>query len=129
MSKKILIVDDSAWIRKVLKTHLANWGFEVMEAVDGEQAIEQLDADHFDLVICDVIMPKKTGWEVLNEVKANPKTQSIPIIMLTAKNEDSDMFQGYQMGADYYMTKPFTKAQLLYGLRLMLGDATKEPQV
>jgi DNA-binding response OmpR family regulator len=71
-------------------------------------------------------MPKKDGWEVIREMKSNPKTKSIPVIVLTAKNEDSDMFKGYNLGAGYYMTKPFTKAQLIYGLKLMLGEATEE---
>jgi DNA-binding response OmpR family regulator len=59
-------------------------------------------------------------------VKSNPKTKAIPVIVLTAKNEDSDMFKGYDLGVNYYMTKPFTKAQLIYGLRLMFGDPPEE---
>jgi two-component system alkaline phosphatase synthesis response regulator PhoP/two-component system response regulator VicR len=82
-----------------------------------------LGKDHVDLLICDIMMPKKDGWQVLKEVKSNPKTMHIPAIVLTAKNEDKDMFKGYDLGADYYMMKPFTKAQLLYGLKLMFGEA------
>lgn len=126
MKKKILIVDDEEVIRKFLKIHLAKLGYEVMEAGDGVQAIEQLGKDDFDLLICDILMPKKDGWEVIREVKSNPKTKAIPVIILTAKNEDSDMFKGYDLGVNYYMTKPFTKAQLIYGLRLMFGDPPEE---
>ena len=126
MKKKILIVDDEEVIRKFLKIHLAKLGYEVMEAGDGVQAIEQLGKDDFDLLICDILMPKKDGWEVIREVKSNPKTKAIPVIVLTAKNEDSDMFKGYDLGVNYYMTKPFTKAQLIYGLRLMFGDRPEE---
>lgn len=126
MKKKILIVDDEEVIRKFLKIHLAKLGYEVMEAGDGVQAIEQLGKDDFDLLICDILMPKKNGWEVIKEVKSNPKTKAIPVIILTAKNEDSDMFKGYDLGVNYYMTKPFTKAQLIYGLRLMFGDPPEE---
>ena len=126
MKKKILIVDDEEVIRKFLKIHLAKLGYEVMEAGDGVQAIEQLGKDDFDLLICDILMPKKDGWEVIREVKSNPKTKAIPVIVLTAKNEDSDMFKGYDLGVNYYMTKPFTKAQLIYGLRLMFGDPPEE---
>jgi DNA-binding response OmpR family regulator len=122
MSKKVLIVDDEEVIRKFLRIHLAKLGYEVKEAADGEQATEQLGKDDFDLLICDILMPKKDGWEVIKEVKSNPKTKNLPVIVLTAKNEDSDMFKGYDLGANYYMTKPFTKAQLLYGLKLMLGE-------
>jgi CheY-like chemotaxis protein len=77
--------------------------------------------DDFDLIICDILMPKKNGWEVVQEVKANPKTKDIPVIVLTAKDEDPDMFKGYDVGANYYMTKPFTKAQLRYGIESMFG--------
>ena len=126
MSRKILIVDDEEVIRKFVKIHLLKLGYEVAEAADGEQAMEQLGKDDFDLLICDILMPKKDGWEVIREMKSNPKTKSIPVIVLTAKNEDSDMFKGYNLGANYYMTKPFTKAQLIYGLKLMLGETTEE---
>jgi two-component system alkaline phosphatase synthesis response regulator PhoP/two-component system response regulator VicR len=121
MNKKILVVDDEEVIRKFLRIHLVKLGYEVTEAADGEQAIEQLGIDDFDLLICDIMMPKKDGWEVIKEAKSNPKTKNLPVIVLTAKNEDSDMFKGYDCGANYYMTKPFTKAQLLYGLKLMFG--------
>jgi len=126
MSRKILIVDDEEVIRKFLKIHLVKLGYEVTEAADGVQALEQLGRDDFDLLICDILMPKKDGWEVIREMKSNPKTKSIPVIVLTAKNEDSDMFKGYDLGANYYMTKPFTKAQLIYGLKLMLGETSEE---
>ena len=129
MSKRVLIVDDEEVIRKFLKIHLAKLGYEVTEAADGEQAIEQLGKDDFDLLICDIMMPKKDGWEVIKEAKSNPKTKNIPVIVLTAKNEDSDMFKGYDLGANYYMTKPFTKAQLLYGLKLMFGETPEEIRV
>ena len=126
MSKRVLIVDDEEVIRKFLKIHLAKLGYEVREAADGEQAIEQLGIDDFDLLICDILMPKKDGWEVIKEVKSNSRTRNIPVILLTAKNEDSDMFKGYDLGANYYMTKPFTKAQLFYGLKLMLDEIPEE---
>jgi DNA-binding response OmpR family regulator len=122
MKGKVLIVDDEEVIRKFLRIHLDKLGYEVMEAADGEQAIEQLGKDDFDLLICDILMPKKDGWEVIKEAKSNPKTKNMPLIVLTAKNEDSDMFKGYDLGASYYMTKPFTKGQLLYGLKLMLEE-------
>ncbi len=122
MSKKVLVVDDEEVIRKFLRIHLINWGYEVKEAVDGVEALEQLGHNDFDVLICDIIMPNKDGWEVLKEVKSNPKMKNIPVIVLTAKDEDSDIFKGYELGADYYITKPFTKAQLLYGLKLMFEE-------
>jgi DNA-binding response OmpR family regulator len=125
MSKKILVIDDEEIIRKFLKIHLVKNGFEVKEAADGEQAIEQLKKDNFDLIISDIIMPKKNGLEVLQEVRSNPKTRDIPVIFLTAKNQDSDVFKGYELGATYYITKPFTKSQLLFGVNLMFDNKSK----
>ena len=122
MGKKVLIVDDEEIIRKFLRINLLKWGYEVKEAMDGVQALEQLGNDNYDLLICDILMPNKNGWEVLKAVRLNPKTKDIPVIILTAKNEDADMFKGYELGTNYYMTKPFTKDQLLFGLKLMFGE-------
>jgi CheY-like chemotaxis protein len=122
MSKKVLVADDEEVIRKLLRIHLVKLGYDVIEAVDGEEALEQLDKEDFDLLICDIMMPNKDGWEVLKEVRSKPKTKDITVIVLTVKNEDTDMFKGYDLGANYYMAKPFTKAQLLYGIQLRLGE-------
>jgi two-component system alkaline phosphatase synthesis response regulator PhoP/two-component system response regulator VicR len=119
MSKKALVVDNEEVIRRFLRIYLTKWGYEVKEASDGEQVLEQLSCEDFDFLILDILMPNKDGWQVLKEVKSNPKTKDIPVIVLTAKNEDSDMFKGYELGASYYLTKPFTKAQLFYGLQLI----------
>lgn len=122
MSKRILIVDDEGVIRKFLKIHLTKLGHEVTEAEDGQKAIEKIVEKKFDLIICDVMMPNKNGWEVVKEVKSTPELTDIPIILLTAKNDDTDMFKGYELGANYYITKPFTKDQLIYGLKLMFEE-------
>jgi len=116
MNKKVLVVDDEETIRKFVKIQLVKEGYEVNEAADGEQAMVLLEKIRFDALICDIMMPKKNGWEVLNEVRSNPETSEIPVIVLTAKNQDDDMFKGYELGATYYITKPFTKSQLLLGL-------------
>jgi len=123
MGKKVLIVDDEEIIRKFLRINLLKLGYEVKEAIDGVQALEQLGNDNYDLLICDILMPNKDGWQVLKEMRSNPKTKDIPVIVLTAKNEDTDMFKGYDLGANYYITKPFTKEQLLFGLKMMFGEA------
>ncbi len=122
MSKRILVVDDEEVIRKFVKIHLMKLGYEVDEAEDGQKAIEKITEEKFDLIICDVMMPNKSGWEVVKEVKSNPEMNEIPIILLTAKSDDADMFKGYELGANYYMTKPFTKDQLLYGMKLMFEE-------
>ena len=122
MGKKVLIVDDEEIIRKFLRINLLKLGYEVKEAVDGVQALEQLGKESYDLLISDVLMPNKNGWELLKAIRSNPKIRDLPVILLTAKNEDADMFQGYELGANYYMTKPFTKDQLLFGLKMMFGE-------
>ena len=128
MGKKVLVADDEEVVRKFLSIHLVKWGYDVKEAADGAEALEQLGKEDFDLLICDILMPNKDGWEVLKGMKSNPKTKDIPVIVLTAKNEDSDMFKGYDLGANYYITKPFTKAQLLYGIQLMFkGNSESLP--
>jgi len=119
MNKQVLVIDDEETIRKFIKIQLGKAGYEVKEAADGEQAMAQLKRDRFDVLICDIMMPKKNGWEVLKEVRLNPETSEIPVIFLTAKNEDNDMSKGYELGATYYITKPFTKSQLLFGLNMI----------
>ena len=119
MGKKVLVVDDEEMIRKFLRIQLTTWGFEVREAGDGAQAVEQLRNDDFDLLICDIMMPNMDGWQVLKQVKSNSRTKDIPVIFLTAKDRKADIVKGYELGADHYITKPFTKAQLIEGLKLV----------
>ena len=121
-NKSILIVEDEKVIRKFLRVQLNQWGYKVTEAEDGVQAILRLGKENFDLILLDIVMPNKDGWEVMKEVRLSPKTKGIPVIVLTAKNEDSDMFKGYELGANYYIPKPFTKAQLLHGIKLVLEE-------
>jgi len=78
--------------------------------------------DDFDLLICDIMMPTMDGWQVLKEVKSNPRTKDMPVIFLTAKDRAADIVKGYELGVNYYITKPFTKAQLLEGLKLVSAD-------
>lgn len=123
-NRKVLIVEDEEVIRKVLRLTLTQWGFQVEEAKDGVQALRKLGQEKYYLLISDIMMPNMDGWELIREVKRNPNTQDIRIIVLTVKNKDSDMFKGYELGADYYMPKPFTRAQLRYGIQLVLDDST-----
>jgi len=127
MRQRILIVEDEEVIRKFSRVQLTKAGYEVFEAEDGEKAILQLGQHRFDLIICDIVMPNKDGWELMKEIKTSPKTRDVPIIVLTAKNRDSDMFKAYDLGAAYYIPKPFTKAQLFYGIDQIFGEH-REPQ-
>ena len=122
-NKKILVVDDEEIIRKTIRIHLGKMGYESKEAIDGVDALKKLGEEKFDLLICDILMPKKDGWEVLKELRSDPSTKDMPVIVLTAKTRDEDMFRGYDLGANYFMTKPFTKSQLFYGIKLMFGEA------
>jgi len=119
MSKKILVADDEETIRKILGTWLVKSGYRVREAVDGDQAIEALNSEYFDLLILDILMPKKDGWQVLREVKSNPNMKDMAVIVLTACKEDADILKGYKLGASYFITKPFTRLQLFYGLQMV----------
>ena len=121
-NRSILIVEDEQVVRKFLRLQLSQWGYKVTEAEDGVQAILKLGKENFDLILLDIVMPNKDGWELMKEVRLSPKTKDIPVIVLTAKNKDSDMFKGYELGANYYIPKPFTKTQLLHGLKLVFEE-------
>jgi len=127
MSKKILVVDDEKIIRDLLRGYLIKLGYEFREAADGEQAIKELGREDFDLLICDIEMPNKDGWQVVKEARSNPKTKDIPVIILTGKGEEDDIVKGYELGTNFYITKPFTRAQLLYGIELIFKEDFGSP--
>jgi CheY-like chemotaxis protein len=125
--EKVLVVEDEEVIRKVLRLTLSKWGFEVEEAEDGLSALAKLGGkEPYALIICDILMPNMDGWELIKQVKRNPNTQDIRIIALTSRNKDADVRKGYELGADYYITKPFTREQLRYGIRMILGENSEE---
>ena len=104
---KILVVDDESRMRKLVNDFLSRKNYEVIEAGDGEEAIDKFYADKdISLVILDVMMPKMDGWEVCREIRKN--NSKVPIIMLTAKSEERDELQGFDCGADEYISKPFS---------------------
>ncbi len=110
MSKKILIVDDEPSLIKGLRFNLEQQeGYIVDEAADGEAAIEKFDARHHDLILLDVMLPKLDGWEVCQRIRS---VSDVPIIMLTAKDDDMDKIMGLEYGADDYLTKPFNMLEL-----------------
>jgi len=104
MPKKILLVDDEPLILKGLKYSLEQDGYQTESAMDGEEALEKFFADHYDLILLDVMLPGVDGIEVCQRVR---ERSNVPIIMLTAKGEDMDKILGLEYGADDYMTKPF----------------------
>lgn len=121
MSKKILIADDEQNIVISLEFLMKREGFQVSVANDGEEALARIRGDQPDLVLLDVMMPKKTGFEVCQEVKSDPALQSVKILMLTAKGRDTEVAKGLAMGADAYMTKPFSTKELVAKVKSLLG--------
>lgn len=122
MNKKVLIADDEQNIVISLEFLMKREGFEVMIANDGEEAVSRIRADHPDLVLLDVMMPKKSGFEVCQEIKADPALAAVRILMLTAKGRDTEVAKGLALGADAYMTKPFSTKELVEKVRSLLGS-------
>lgn len=112
-TKKILIVDDSPTIVRHIYELLHPSGYNLITASDGEQALSLAVSEQPHLVILDVVLPKKNGFQVCRQLKTTPDTQEIKILMLTSKTQDSDRFWGLKQGADGYMTKPFEDDKLL----------------
>lgn len=120
MNKKILIADDEQNIVISLEFLMKREGFDVVIACDGEEAVQRIRSEHPDLVLLDVMMPRKTGFEVCQEVKADPSLAGVRILMLTAKGRDTEVAKGLALGADAYMTKPFSTRELVDKVRSLL---------
>ena len=105
--QRILVADDEASIRRILETRLKMVGYDVVVAEDGEEAINVFNKTNPDLVVLDVMMPKINGFKISRLLKYDAKYKNIPIIMLTARSQDSDKQIGEETGADVYITKPF----------------------
>ena len=124
---KILAVDDEDSIRELLELQLKRNGYETLTAADGQAALEQ--AAQADLVLLDVMLPGIDGFEVCRRLKADPSTQAIPVIMLTAKSEEIDKVLGLELGADDYMVKPFSVREFLTRVRVLLRRTSKTTKV
>ena len=110
---KILVVDDSPVELRLVSAALTSGGYRVVTAIDGEDAMLKAIAEQPKLILMDVVMPKKNGYQVCRSLKTTDETKNIPIVLLTSKNQDSDKFWGMKQGADEYLTKPFDSADLL----------------
>lgn len=122
MEKKmrILLVDDEADFVEILRTRLENNNFEVITALDGEEALERAEKEEPDLIILDVMLPKISGFDVCRKLKVDENFKNIPIIMLSAKFQQNDVKFGMAMGADDYITKPFESNVLLEKINELL---------
>ena len=120
--KTIMVVDDNPDIITIVKTILEGRGYTVFSASSGPELLSMLPNHKPDLIILDIMMPEMDGLEVLTRLKGKAETATTPVILLTAKVQYEDVLGGYKLGADYYITKPFTSTQLVNGINLLLGE-------
>jgi CheY-like chemotaxis protein len=120
--KTIMVVDDNPDIITIVRTILEGKGYSVLSATSGPELLNLLKTQKPDLIILDIMMPEMDGLEVLTRLKGLTETATIPVILLTAKVQYEDVLGGYKLGADYYITKPFTSTQLVNGINLLLGE-------
>jgi two-component system alkaline phosphatase synthesis response regulator PhoP len=119
---KILVVDDEIYIVHILDFSLGMEGYEVITALDGEQAVERAQAEKPDLIVLDIMMPKLDGYETCKILKGDPATRDIPVILLSAKGRNIDQKIGFEVGADDYITKPFSPRKLVERINGILGQ-------
>lgn len=119
---RILVVDDEPHIRRVLEAILGKEGFEVLVAVDGPQGLDELGAEDVDLVILDLMMPGANGLEILSKIRSDPLRAKTPVIILTAKGQDTDRDAALAGGANDFLTKPFSPKKLIARIHEILGE-------
>jgi len=132
MKEKILVVEDEQDIVKMLEYNLKKEGFRTLSVYDGEDALDSASREHPDLIVLDLMLPGIDGLEVCKTLKSESKTASIPIIMLTAKSQESDKVVGLELGADDYVTKPFSPRELIARIKAVLRrvkEKDKFPEV
>jgi DNA-binding response OmpR family regulator len=126
---RILVVDDEIYIVHILDFSLGMEGYEVLTALDGEQALEKARAEHPDLIVLDIMMPKLDGYETCKLLKAGDDTKDIPIILLSAKGRNVDQKVGFEAGADDYITKPFSPRKLVERINAILGQTSSQQRM
>ena len=110
--KRVLVVDDEKFVRELIKIKLGRCGLAVIEATNGQEAVEMAQTQKPDIILMDVMMPKMNGFEACEKLKSHPDTARIPIVMLTARGERSNQEKGLAIGAADYMSKPFSPQKL-----------------
>lgn len=110
---KILVVEDSPTELTITTAALQGRGYRVATAADGEEALKKIQADRPDLVLLDVVLPGKNGFQICREIKSKSDTKAIKVVLVTSKNQESDRFWGMKQGADEYLAKPFSNEDLL----------------
>ncbi|HPO52469.1 MAG TPA: response regulator [bacterium] len=119
--KTILVAEDDPETRLILQQGLLRAGYRVVIAEDGEQALERFRESRPDLVLLDIDMPRLNGWEVLERLKSGWRSRRVPVVMVTGKTSDEDKIRGYELGVDYYVTKPFNTQRLLPIIRNLVS--------
>jgi DNA-binding response OmpR family regulator len=119
----ILIVDDEREIRELLRYNLEKQGYQVLTAQDGEEGLERIFATHPDLVLLDLLLPGRNGLEILREVRQEPSTRGLPVLLLTARGAEMDKLLGFERGADDYITKPFSPREVIARVEAVLRRA------
>ena len=114
MAYKILVVDDEPTIVRLMEFILARQGHDMIVAVNGEEALHKIRTQQPDLVLLDIMMPRIDGYEVAQQLRADPATAALPIIMLSAKAQEEDIRRGVEVGVDEYVTKPFSPEHLVH---------------
>lgn len=120
--KTIVVVDDDKDIRMILRANLEDEGYEVVEASGGRQALELIRENPPDLVVLDIMMPEVDGYDVLQELRSTPEYVELPVVLLTARRQEADVWEGWSAGADYYITKPFKMNELVQFIRYIFGE-------
>lgn len=126
--EKILVVDDEEDIIELVSYNLTREGYHVKGAVSGEAALKIIQSEPFDLIVLDLMLPGIDGLSVAKSIKNNSRTHKIPIVMLTAKGEEADIVTGLELGADDYITKPFSPRVLIARVRAVIRRVSEEPQ-
>lgn len=114
---KILVVDDSPTALRLTRDALAENGFDAVTATDGEEALEVAAREQPSLVVLDIVLPKKNGFQVCRQLKTDPATSDMKVILLSSKNQETDRFWGLKQGADGYITKPYDLDQLVSSIK------------
>ena len=126
---RILVVDDEIYIVHILDFSLGMEGYEVITALDGEQALEKARTEKPDLIVLDIMMPKLDGYETCKRLKADAITKDMPVILLSAKGRNVDQKVGFEVGADDYITKPFSPRKLVERITAILGHGTSQQRM
>jgi len=125
--KTILVIEDDADMVELLEYNLTQEGYQVVSAPSGEEGLDRISSKRPDLVVLDLMLPGMDGLEACKLLKRDPKTEHIPVVMLTAKGEEADIVTGLELGADDYITKPFSPKVLVARIRAVLRRKAKEP--